>query len=395
MDKTEVQLNCTSSGKNDGIHGMVPADKMSPGAAKLRDFYAVKPNAPIYQNEFGFYCLDRWKSEGHIDDKTNFAKLFGYDEPGSYSLGELGWCEAAFCPEFDVEILEDRGEYEVERDFAGRHVLYFKGRRNGFMPEYVDHPVKDRKTWNDNCKWRLDPNHPDRFKDLEARMGKAAAAANQGKVIVQNIVGGYMYLRSMIGPVDLLYKFYDDPELIRDCMETWLQLADAVVEKHQKYVTLDEIFLAEDICYNHGSLISHDMIKEFLFPYYQQLIANAKLRQIDKNRKLHIQIDTDGNAIPVIDLYKEIGMDYMSPFEAAAGCDVVKVAEKYPDLRIRGGFDKRILAQGKDAIDREVDRIMPTMKKRGGYIPTCDHGVPEEVNFEDYVHFRKRMLEFA
>ena len=35
------------------------------------------------------------------------------------------------------------------------------------------------------------------------------------------------------------------------------------------------------------------------------------------------------------------------------------------------------------------------MKARGGYIPTCDHGVPEEVDYENWVHFRKRLLEFA
>jgi hypothetical protein len=93
-------------------------------------------------------------------------------------------------------------------------------------------------------------------------------------------------------------------------------------------------------------------------------------------------------------MYQKIGMDYMSPFEAASGCDVVEVGRKYPELLIRGGFDKRILAAGKDAIDREVDRIMPVMKRRGGYIPTCDHGVPEEVDFFDYMHFRKRMSEF-
>ena len=136
------------------------------------------------------------------------------------------------------------------------------------------------------------------------------------------------------------------------------------------------------------------MIHEFLFPYYQQLISNAKSRQLDKNRTLHIQIDTDGNAIHVIDFYKEIGMDYMSPFEVASGSDVVAIAKKYPDLLMRGSIDKRILAKGKDDIDKEIERIMPFMKKRGGYIPTCYHGVPEEVSFENYMHFRKRMLEY-
>jgi hypothetical protein len=137
------------------------------------------------------------------------------------------------------------------------------------------------------------------------------------------------------------------------------------------------------------------MIREFLFPYYQQLLSNVKARQLDKTRKLHFQVDTDGFSDAVISLYRELGMDFLSPFEVASGSDVARTAKEYPDLLMLGGFDKRIIAQGKDAIDHEVDRIMPVMKKRGGYIPTCDHGVPEEVSFENYCHYRKRMLEFS
>jgi len=392
----KIKEKCNESiCKHDGIHGMVPLEKMSKGARKLRNFYEKKPDAPIYQCEFGFYSLERWKREGCIDDNTNLAELFGFDEPGSYSLGGLGWCEAAFYPEFDVIILEDRGEYEVVQDHAGRRVLYFKGRRSGFMPEYLDHPVKDLRTWEENCKWRLDPKTEGRYSNLKDKMNHAIACAGKGMVIVQNLIGGYMYLRSLIGPVELLYKFYDDPKLIHACMETWFELADAVIAKHQKYVTIDELFFAEDICYNRGPLISPDMMREFLFPYYQQLISNVKSRQIDKNRRLHIQIDTDGFAESVISVYKEIGMDYMSPFEVAAGCDVLRISQEYPDLLIKGGIDKRILAQGKDDIDKMIDKIIPVLKKRGGYIPTCDHGVPEEVSFENYMHFRKRMLEYA
>jgi uroporphyrinogen-III decarboxylase len=263
------------------------------------------------------------------------------------------------------------------------------------MPTYIDHPVKDMRTWEDDVKWRMNPDSPERYTDLAGRMAHANAMADKGMIIQQNLIGGYMYLRSLIGPEDLLFMFYDQPEVIHACMQQWLALSDRVISEHQKYITLDEVFLAEDICYNHASLISHDMMREFLFPYYQQLLSNIKSRQIDKNRKLHIQIDTDGNAISVIDIYKEIGMDYMSPFEVASGCDVVAARKQYPELLMRGGFDKRILAAGKEAIDREVDRIMPFMKEQGGYIPTCDHGVPEEVKFEDYMHFRSRMREFA
>ncbi|HML48486.1 MAG TPA: hypothetical protein PKE04_17210, partial [Clostridia bacterium] len=72
-----------------------------------------------------------------------------------------------------------------------------------------------------------------------------------------------------------------------------------------------------------------------------------------------------------------------------------RTGARYPNLLISGGMDKRALAQGKDAVDRMVDAILPAMRRRGGYIPTCDHGVPEEVKLPDYLHFRKRLQEYG
>jgi hypothetical protein len=168
------------------------------------------------------------------------------------------------------------------------------------------------------------------------------------------------------------------------------------VARHQEYVTLDEMFLAEDICYNHGSLISPEMMREFLLPYYEQLIANARSRQIDRSRKLHVQIDTDGFCDPVIPVYRaSIGLTAMSPFEVASGCDVVRTSREYPDLVISGGIDKRVLAKTTRDIDEMVERIIPALRERGGYVPTVDHGTPEEVSYENYLHYRARMVELC
>ena len=378
----------------DGVHAPVDYKDMSPAAKKIRDFYAIKPDAGIIQTEFGYFCLDAWKARGNITDQTDLSKICMYEDTGFASLGGLGWCEAQFYPFFEEKVVEDRGDYELVQDHAGRHVLCFKGRRSGFMPDYVGHPVKDMKSWEENCKWRMDPNSPERYTNIEKDMQWRIKRANEGCVVQQGVVGGYMYLRSLTGPEEVLYKFYDEPELIHDCMKTWFELADRIIAEHQKYLTLDELYFGEDICYNCGPLISPDMMREFLLPYYGQLLDNIRARQIDKSRHLFFQIDTDGFCNPVIEVYKEVGMDHMSPFEVASGCDVVEIGKKYPDLRMRGGIDKRVLAQGKEAIDRMVDRIMPQMKRRGGYIPTCDHGVPEEVDFDDYMHYRRRMQEF-
>ncbi|MBN2558622.1 MAG: hypothetical protein JXB33_07720 [Clostridia bacterium] len=368
---------------------------MHPGARKLRDFYAIKPGAPIIMDDFGWYSLDRWIGEGHITDENDLKRHFDFDPVGNFNLGGLGWCQAPFHPYFEESIIEDRGEHELVRDKFGRDVLFFKNRRSGFMPEYVNHPVKDMKTWEENCKWRMDPDSPGRFEDFKAHIENAKKAEAEGKMIILNAVGGYMYLRSLVGPLEVLYKFYDEPGLIVDCMETWFNVVDTIAAKYQEHVSIDEFYVGEDICYNHGPLISPDMIREFILPYYKQVMDNIRKRQIDRDRRLFFQVDTDGFSDPVIDVYGEIGLDYLSPFEVASGCDVVRTGKEYPGLRIRGGFDKRILASTKEAIDREIDRIMPVMKARGGYIPMCDHGVPEEVSFENYTHFRNRLREYA
>ncbi len=104
-------------------------------------------------------------------------------------------------------------------------------------------------------------------------------------------------------------------------------------------------------------------------------------------------VDTDGWAEPAVPLYLEVGMDAMEPWEVASDCDVVRIGRKWPDLIMSGGIDKRVLAQDKEAIDRHLEHIVPAMVERGGYTPTCDHGVPDDVSLENYLHYRKRICE--
>ena len=362
---------------------------------KYRDTYARVPRTGLIQKTFGLWmCLDAWRADGLPQD-VDLNEFFQFDPPGQFELWQLGWCEAQFFPQFETKVLEERGETEIVQDHAGRRLLCFKGKRQGFMPEYVGHPVTDRKSFEEQVLWRMDPATPERLAAIDATPDAARQAEAAGMMISQRIIGCYMYLRSLMGPEEVLYAFYDAPELIHRCLQGWFRLADAVTARYQQAVTFDEVFFAEDICYNHGPLISPEMIREFLFPYYQQLLANIRSRQRDRSRHLYVQLDTDGDCRPVIELYRDgIGCEVFSPLEVASGCDPVELGRKYPELVFQGGFDKRILAAGRDAIDREVDRIFPVMYERGGYVPTCDHGVPSEVNWRDYLHFRRRCLEF-
>jgi len=399
MGEVDYELRMISTPPPSAVSELPPRELWTEAARRRRDTYAITPGAPLLRTEFGFYCWDEWKLQGMPDIEQGSPEaneLFHYDDSGAHGLWELGWCEPAYMPHFEVKILEDRGETEVEQDWAGRGVLYFKGRRSGFMPEYLTHPVKDLESWKANAEWRLEPQDPRRYEGLAERMAAAQSAAARGEMITQHVAGSFMYLRSMLGPEELLYAFHDQTDLIEKAMLRWLELSDAVIAAHQQYVTLDEIFFAEDNCYNHGPLISPAMIRDMLLPYYKELLVRVKCRQADKSRHLYLQIDTDGDCRPLISLYTdEIGMDAMSPFEVASGCDVVEIARQHPGLCLRGGIDKRVLAAGPAAIDAMVERIFPVMRERGGYIPSCDHGVPAEVSYANYLHYRRRSVELG
>jgi len=372
----------------------IPGEKQQPMNAieRYRATYEMKPVDRLYRQEFGIWeeALARWKGEGMPDD-VDTAELFGFDEPVIAKVGMLGWCVPAFVPRIEPTVIETIEEYEIVRDSAGRTVRYFKDRRDGFMPTYLKHAVSCEKDWEEDVKPLLSPVTPERWDGFDDRIEKIKAADEKGMMIVQNAIGGYMYLRALIGPEDVCYMFADNPGLIHKMMQTWLTLCDAVSARTQQHVEIDELFFGEDICYNHGLLISPRMVREFILPYYEQLRNN--IRSSQTNKRLFLQVDTDGNCEEAIELYRSIGMNVMSPFEIAAGNDVVAIAKKYPDLVMKGGIDKRVLAAGKDAIDEYLERIMPFMVERGGYIPMCDHGVPDNVSFEDYLYYRKRIME--
>jgi uroporphyrinogen decarboxylase len=76
--------------------------------------------------------------------------------------------------------------------------------------------------------------------------------------------------------------------------------------------------------------------------------------------------------------------------EVAAGNDILAYRKKYgKGLLMMGGIDKRVLAQDKQAIEKELTTKLPPLLEEGGYIPTIDHLVPPDVPYENYVYYEE------
>lgn len=366
------------------------------GVKSLRDTYNRKSDSRIYRTEFGdgyFFGLDRWEKQGMPQD-ISFKELFQWDEPGKINLGgRVG--DNILVPYIEYELVEEMENYVITRDYMGRLTKSFKKHDLIYMPEYIGHAVTSWNTWLADVKPRLNPHNPERYEGIGERIEKAKIAIKEGKMVYHEIDGGFMYLRDLLGPQDLLFTLVDEPDLIHDMMEAWFKVHDRTIALYQEHVTIDELYVKEDICYKTSSLISPDMMNEFLFPYYRKLIENTKKRQLDASRHLYLGVDSDGHIESVISLYQKEGFEIFSPFEVAAGCDVVELGRIFPDIIISGGIDKRILAGSKEEINNHLEAIIPAMRKRGGYIPTCDHGIPEDVSYENYMYYRKRCVELG
>ncbi len=291
------------------------------------------------------------------------------------------------APNYEPRIISEDEHTITCIDGAGRTFKVFKD--NPFkMPMYLDWPVKDRATWNEYKK-RLDPNTPERWPaDWNAYVQKMNSKSEPLSLQVGSFYG---YLREMIGSERILYMFYDDPALIEDMMEQMLYLGTEVIKRVLKDIRIDQACFWEDMCYNAGPLISPAMVRKFMMPRYKKITDLLHSYGVDV-----IYLDSDGNVEQLIPLWLESGINYVWPFEVAAGNDAVALRKKYgKDLIIGGTIDKRALAKGKEAIREEVMSKVPFLLEQGGYLPCVDHAVPPDVTFENYCYYINLMREVA
>ena len=141
----------------------------------------------------------------------------------------------------------------------------------------------------------------------------------------------------------------------------------------------------EDLSGKNGPMLSPEHFDEFVAPYYKKLVPFLKEHGVK-----HVFVDTDGDFTALIPNFMESGIEGFLPMDVNAGVDIVKVREKYPNLKFIGGFNKLTIPDGKEAIDKEFERLMPVIRQ-GGYIPATDHQVAPSTSLENYLYYVEKL----
>jgi len=325
-------------------------------------------------------ALERWKSEG-LKTPDHWAAEFGFDPLWHGVPVNLGWCP----PWPGNEILEDRGDEVIKRDYRG---IIMRDRKDGCsMPEWLAHPVKTRDDWERVKAERFNPDDPARF---PANWKDWCRDPARKDVIVQ--LGYFPWgifgtPRDLVGAEELLLLFYDDPEWVHDMMDHLTDFWLKIYEKVVRDVRVDWIHIWEDMAGKQGSLISGDMFRKFMTPNYVKIRDFARAHDIPI-----LSVDTDGNCTDMIPWFEEAGVNVLWPFERQAGCDVVAIRKRFPRLGMVGGFNKRAIAAGPKAIDDEME-VMKKVMAKGRFIPSPDHLLPHDISWPDMQYFCRRLKE--
>ena len=337
-----------------------------------------------YWNE----TVDVWKAyglpPGSVHDGIFCEEFFGFDPFWKMIHGAV-----TLCPAFEHKVLEETERFRVVQQGDGTTVRYIKV--GASIPEELDHTLKDRASWEQHFKWRLDPARPERLPaDLDQRL---AAAADAQRTWPLGTGAGSMFgeLRNWMGILGVSYIQADDPALFDEMIAT---IGDCIVGSMRRVldraraagVTFDYGAMWEDMSFAQGPLLGVPAFERLLVPQYKRI--TGPLREYGTDITL---LDSDGDARLLYPGWLRGGVNCAFPMEVGTwGNEPVSCRKTFgPEMRIMGGFSKRILAAGPDAIAREVDRLAP-LAEAGGFIPFCDHRVPPDVSLENYIYYVQR-----
>ena len=273
--------------------------------------------------------------------------------------------------------LKETGEYILSRDSMGRTMKLIKS--SATLPLPVNHPVKTMDDWLKIKHW---------YTFREDRINREALFEqkklyDQGFLTIFDIPGGFDEPRQLLGEEGMCIALYEEPEMIRDMLETMTDTAVKVLERVGSVVPVDNLFIHEDMAGKSGPLIGPAMVSEYLKPYYRRIWDCAQAY----GARLFSQ-DSDGNMNAVIDAFIDCGVNCLYPFEPAAGMDMVEARKKYgKKLFFKGGIDKHVLRKDKDAIRTELEYKMCPLMQGGGTIFALDHRIPNGVSLENYKYY--------
>jgi uroporphyrinogen decarboxylase len=343
--------------------------------------------------------LAKWHEQGLPKDKNYMSAVYESIglKPDPPVKGPVYGISVNFqmMPKFEEKVLEHKDGHYVVQDWMGAiteisdkyDYTYIRSAKDFVTRKWHRFPVQTREDWEE-MKKRYNPREPGRHgKDL---VEQCRAMKDREHVVGIHFNAPFWQIREWVGMENLCIMMVDDPDFVQEMAEFWTDFVLKTMEPILDNIVLDQVGMSEDMAYKAHSMISPAMVRKFLLPAYEKWHSAIKASGCPV-----IFMDSDGYVGELIPIWIEGGINYSGPNEVAAECDINEFRKQFgTKMAYNGGVDKRAIAKGGKVIEDELERIMPVVKS-GGYIPGCDHGVPPDISWQNFVEYCRLLAKMT
>jgi len=158
---------------------------------------------------------------------------------------------------------------------------------------------------------------------------------------------------------------------------------------------VDMIKIGDDLGTQESLLMSPKMYREILKPIHADYIKFIK-----EHTKAKVFFHTDGDVVPLIDDFIEMGVDVLNPIQTSAGkmSDLAGLKKQFgKNIIFCGGIDThRVLPAGSvDEVRQEVKRVIQLLGESGGYMVSSVHTIMTDVPPENVLAMVDAVKEFG
>jgi uroporphyrinogen decarboxylase len=324
--------------------------------------------------------LERWHREGLPTD-VDVVEYFGLDRADGLGIDT--------SPRYAQLIVEETDTYRITTTAWGATVKNWT--HMGGVPEDLGFAVTTPEAWRET-KARITPTRDridwDKLERDYRRWQETGTWTSLGFCF-----GFQVALSCMVGTERLLIAMAEDPEWVADIfshlLEVNIALAEMVLAEGYRF---DDICWCDDMGFKGKPFFSLAMYRELLKPVHARAIAWAH------DRGMKARLHSCGDIRTLVPDLIEIGIDMLNPLEVKAGMDPIALKAQYGDrLGFHGGLNAALYDHPEELWE-EMRRVIPIMKRGGGYWISSDHSVPETVSletFREFVRLAKELGSYA
>jgi len=321
--------------------------------------------------------IARWQREG-MPANIDWRDYFEVDKVERIGIDN--------SPRFETKIIEETEKYTISTTPWGVTLKNFKTMDS--TPEFLDFKVTSLEEWQ-RAKARMTFSQ-DRI-PWDMLKNNYAKWRSEGRWLQAGFWFGFDVTHShMSGTETILMAMLEEPEWVADMFNHYL---DMCIEHFDKMwdagYPMDSMHWYDDMGYKNTTFFSLKTYREVLKPVHKRAIEWAH------NKGIPAHLHSCGYIMPFIDDLVEIGVDALNPLEVKAGMDVFKLKKEHGDKLVLHGGVNAVLWDKKEEILAEMEKLIPVLKKDGGYIFSSDHSVPNSVSFENFKAIIERAKELG